>query len=105
MNTTMPRRSHEPGRRDPSPLPAPVRAAGEKAAGRDCAVRRLREGNQHARRRRGHEESDDGGRCCLSVIDANTPDGTATGLVRDSVVSCLVLVSVYADTVAQVLGT
>jgi hypothetical protein len=26
-------------------------------------------------------------------------------LVRDSVVSCLVLVTVYADTVAQVLGT
>ena len=25
--------------------------------------------------------------------------------VRDSVVSCLVLVTVYADTVAQVLGT
>jgi mRNA-degrading endonuclease toxin of MazEF toxin-antitoxin module len=41
---------------------------------------------------------------CLS-IDANTPDGRATGLVRDSVVSCLVLVTVYADTIAQVLGT
>ena len=41
---------------------------------------------------------------CL-FIDLNTPDGKATGLVRDSVVSCLVLVTVYADTVAQVLGT
>src|SRR2546425_6000367 len=40
---------------------------------------------------------------CL-FIEANTPDGKATGLVRDSVVSCLVLVTVYADTVAQVLG-
>jgi mRNA-degrading endonuclease toxin of MazEF toxin-antitoxin module len=40
---------------------------------------------------------------CL-FIDASTPEGKATGLVRDSVVSCLVLVSVYADTVAQVLG-
>ncbi len=38
-------------------------------------------------------------------VDTNTPDGKATGLVRDSVVSCLVLVTVYADTVAQVLGT
>src|SRR5438309_7124964 len=38
-------------------------------------------------------------------IDVNTPDGKATGLVRDSVVSCLVLVAVYADTIAQVLGT
>jgi hypothetical protein len=38
-------------------------------------------------------------------IDTNTPDGKAAGLVRDSVVSCLVLVTVYADTVAQVLGT
>ena len=41
---------------------------------------------------------------CL-FIDANTPAGKATGLVRDSVVSCLVLVTVYADTVAQMLGT
>ena len=41
---------------------------------------------------------------CL-FIDTSTPDGKATGLVRDSVVSCLVLVTVYTDTVAQVLGT
>jgi mRNA-degrading endonuclease toxin of MazEF toxin-antitoxin module len=41
---------------------------------------------------------------CL-FIDANTPEGKATGLVRDSVASCLVLVTVYIDTVAQVLGT
>jgi mRNA-degrading endonuclease toxin of MazEF toxin-antitoxin module len=52
----------------------------------------------------GHEESHHGGRCGL-FIDPNTPEGKATGLVRDSVVSCLVLVTVYADTVAQVLGT
>src|SRR5580693_9415050 len=41
---------------------------------------------------------------CL-FIDASTPEGRTTGMVRDSVVSCLVLVTVYADTVAQVLGT
>ncbi len=41
---------------------------------------------------------------CL-FIDTNTPEGKATGLVRDSVVSCLVLVTVYADAVEQVLGT
>src|SRR5438309_12014940 len=41
---------------------------------------------------------------CL-FIDANTPEGKATGLIRNSVVSCLVLVTVYADTVARVLGT
>jgi hypothetical protein len=41
---------------------------------------------------------------CL-FVDITTPDGKATGMVRDSVVSCLVLVTVYADTVAQVLGT
>ncbi|MCI0641957.1 MAG: type II toxin-antitoxin system PemK/MazF family toxin [Gemmataceae bacterium] len=41
---------------------------------------------------------------CL-FIDTNTPEGKATGLVRDFVVSCLVLVTIYADTVAQVLGT
>ena len=41
---------------------------------------------------------------CL-FIDTNTPEGQATGLVRDSVVSCLVLVAVYTDRVANVLGT
>lgn len=41
---------------------------------------------------------------CL-FVDMNTPDGKATGLVRDSVVTCLVLVTVYSDTVAQVLGS
>jgi mRNA-degrading endonuclease toxin of MazEF toxin-antitoxin module len=41
---------------------------------------------------------------CL-FIDANTVEGKATGVVRDSVVSCLLLVSVYADSVTLVLGT
>ena len=41
---------------------------------------------------------------CL-FIDATTPDGRATGVVRDCVVSCLVLVTVYADTIVQKLGT
>ena len=40
---------------------------------------------------------------CL-FIDANSSEGKATGLVRDSVVSCLVLVTVYADTVEKVIG-
>src|SRR3970040_1599964 len=41
---------------------------------------------------------------CL-FIDLGTPEGKATGLIRDSVVSCLVLVTVYQDAVDQVLGT
>jgi hypothetical protein len=41
---------------------------------------------------------------CL-FIETGTSEGKATGLVRDSVVSCLVLVTVYADTVDKVLGT
>ncbi len=40
---------------------------------------------------------------CL-FIDVNTPDGKATGLLINSVVSSLVLDTVYSDTVAQVLG-
>jgi mRNA-degrading endonuclease toxin of MazEF toxin-antitoxin module len=40
---------------------------------------------------------------CL-FIDANTPEGKATGLLVDSVVSGVVLDTVYVDTVAQVLG-
>jgi mRNA-degrading endonuclease toxin of MazEF toxin-antitoxin module len=41
---------------------------------------------------------------CL-FIDVSTPEGQATGLLIDSVVSGLVLVTVYTDTIAQVLGT
>ena len=41
---------------------------------------------------------------CL-FIDTSTSEGKATGLVRNSVVSCLVLMTVYADEVAQVLGS
>src|SRR5438552_14611967 len=40
---------------------------------------------------------------CL-FIDVSTPEGRATGLLVDSVVSSLVLVTVYTDTVAQLLG-
>lgn len=40
---------------------------------------------------------------CL-FIDVTTPDGQATGLLVDSVVSSLVLDTVYVDTIAQVLG-
>jgi mRNA interferase MazF len=40
---------------------------------------------------------------CL-FIDVSSPDGKATGLLRDSVVSSLVLDTVYTDTVAHVLG-
>jgi mRNA interferase MazF len=41
---------------------------------------------------------------CL-FIDVSTPEGKATGLLVDSVVSSLVLTTVYADTVALVLGS
>jgi mRNA-degrading endonuclease toxin of MazEF toxin-antitoxin module len=40
---------------------------------------------------------------CL-FIDVSTPEGQATGLLADSVVSSLVLDTVYTDTVALVLG-
>lgn len=39
---------------------------------------------------------------CL-FVEVTTPEGKATGLLRDSVVSSLVLVTVYTDTVVQVL--
>ena len=41
---------------------------------------------------------------CL-FLDITTPEGKTTGLARNSVVSCLILVTIYADTVAGVLGT
>ena len=41
---------------------------------------------------------------CL-FIDVATPDGQATGLLIDSVVSSLVLDTVYVDTIDQVLGS
>lgn len=36
---------------------------------------------------------------CL-LIDTTTPEGRATGLPRDSVVTCLILSTVYADVVS-----
>ncbi len=41
---------------------------------------------------------------CL-FIDVSSPEGKATGLIRDSVVSCLLLATVDIHNVAQVLGT
>ena len=41
---------------------------------------------------------------CL-FIDVNTSEGKATGLIRDSVVSGLLLVTVFSDSVANVLGS
>ena len=41
---------------------------------------------------------------CL-FIDVSAPEGKATGLLIDPVVSSLVLDTVYSDTVAQVLGS
>src|SRR5437588_1947311 len=41
---------------------------------------------------------------CL-FIEASTPEGKATGLIHDSVVSCLLLASVDTNTVANVLGS
>jgi mRNA interferase MazF len=45
-----------------------------------------------------------GAPACL-LIDVSTPEGQATGLIHNSVVSCLLLATVDADTVAKVLGT
>ncbi len=41
---------------------------------------------------------------CL-FIDLSTPEGKATGLLVDSVVSSLVLDTVYRDSIARVLGS
>jgi mRNA-degrading endonuclease toxin of MazEF toxin-antitoxin module len=41
---------------------------------------------------------------CL-FIDVSTPEGKATGVLVNSVVSSLVLDTVYTDSVAQVLGS
>ena len=41
---------------------------------------------------------------CL-LIDLTTPEGRATGLLHDSVVSCLVMATIYADTIDQTLGS
>jgi len=38
-------------------------------------------------------------------IGGNTPEAKAAGLERDCVVSCLLLMTIYADTVELVLGT
>src|SRR5262245_58721736 len=37
-------------------------------------------------------------------IDASTPEGQATGVLQDSVVSCLLMATIKADNVDQVIG-
>jgi mRNA-degrading endonuclease toxin of MazEF toxin-antitoxin module len=41
---------------------------------------------------------------CL-FIDSSTPEGQATGVLQDSVVSCLLIATIKADLVDQVIGT
>ena len=41
---------------------------------------------------------------CL-FIEVRTPEGKATGLLVDSIVTSLVIDTVYSDTIAQVLGS
>lgn len=40
---------------------------------------------------------------CL-LIDVSKPEGHATGLLRDSVISCLLMATVKADSVEYVIG-
>jgi mRNA interferase MazF len=40
---------------------------------------------------------------CL-FIDTNTPEGKATGLLQDSVISCLLLATLSADRIDQRIG-
>lgn len=41
---------------------------------------------------------------CL-FIDASTPDGQATGVLQDSVVSCLLMATIKAELVDQAIGS
>jgi len=50
-----------------------------------------------------------GGRSCTfrrlrRAIDAATPDGQATGVVQDSVVSCLLMATIKAGLVDKLIG-
>ena len=106
MNTTSFRRSHESRRCRPRPFSAPVRSARQETTRSDCAVRLLFDKCQDAlvvaEVTKNLSMANDP--ACL-FIDLGTPEVKATGLIRDSVVSCLVLVTVYQDAVDQVLGT
>ena len=100
----MSRRSHEPGRCDPGPVPTPVRRPWKKrpavvvqadAYAGTVSTLVVAEVTKNLTMA--------GDRACL-LIDVSTPEGKATGLIRDSLVSCLLLATVDADTVAKVLG-
>ncbi len=100
----MPRRSHEPRRRYLGPLSPPFWIARERPAvivqsdAYTAAISTLVVAEITKNLSMANDPA------CL-FIDTSTPEGKATGLSRNSVVSCLVLVTVYADMVAQVLGT
>ena len=85
-------------------FPHPSGAAREEAAGRCRAVRCLRGNRWYGRRRRGHEEPDDGGRSRLSAHRREHTEGKATGLIHNSVVSCLLLADRGCGRRREVLG-
>ena len=102
---TAPWRSHESGRCDPGALPAPFWTTREKRPAvvvQSDAYKGAVSSLVIAEVTKNQTMANDP--ACLS-IDTSTAEGKATGLVRDSVVSCLAIVTVYADAVDQVLGT
>ena len=105
MSTTICRRSHETGRRDLGQIPSPSGQRGKKrpavvvqsdAYASTVSTVVVAEVTKNLTMK--------GDPACL-FIDVSTPEGKATGLLMDSVVSSLVLDTVYTDAVALVLGS
>lgn len=104
MNTIITRRNDKPRRRDPGPFSAPVGGRGKK---RPVVVVQADVYNQTMRTVLVAEVTKNlalaSDPACL-FIDAGTPEGQATGVLQDSVISCLLMATIKADRVDRVIG-
>lgn len=104
MSTTTSQRRHEPRRRCSGPFSASFGIARKKTPSRG-SIQRLYGCSRSLIVAEVTKNLTMANNPACLFIDTGTPDGQATGLLRNSVVSCRVLVTVYADAIAGVLGT
>jgi hypothetical protein len=94
----------EPRRRGHDTVPARERGAGEEASGTGSTSELVQRAARARHHRRDYDEPDTSQRSSLVLIDISTPEGKASGLDQDSLVSALFLATVFEDRIDRVVG-